>query len=305
MRHPFNAELFPEEPAIPEVIPRHDQDNQKQLGKTLWSIADQLRGAMNADDFRDYMLAFAVPALPLGQLRGGREEGTGPRLPRPECGRQRRAHIRCPSGTSRIPSDSGVREQMRKKAHYVIRPEHLWTHIAHLARTQGAMSCSTRCKLASSTSRTSHSKAPSRGCSRRSTSASDKLGKTYADRNAKLCTIISQDRRGAGRVLDRQPTRSATRTSTSSASSPRARARRRVSSTRLSGFRVHPLGDRHARQPGAEDRHHERNSKRVRLRLRVGLAAAQRAHGAWSTPAEPYRHDLRAGEECHHLQPRA
>ena len=32
--------------------------NQKQLGNTLWSIADQLRGAMNADDFRDYMLSF-------------------------------------------------------------------------------------------------------------------------------------------------------------------------------------------------------------------------------------------------------
>ena len=29
----------------------------KELGKTLWSIADDLRGAMNADDFRDYMLA--------------------------------------------------------------------------------------------------------------------------------------------------------------------------------------------------------------------------------------------------------
>ncbi len=29
-----------------------------QLGKTLWDIADQLRGAMNADDFRDYMLSF-------------------------------------------------------------------------------------------------------------------------------------------------------------------------------------------------------------------------------------------------------
>jgi type I restriction enzyme M protein len=24
---------------------------QKQLGSTLWAIADQLRGAMNADDF--------------------------------------------------------------------------------------------------------------------------------------------------------------------------------------------------------------------------------------------------------------
>ena len=34
------------------------EQDQKQLGNTLWSIADQLRGAMNADDFRDYMLAF-------------------------------------------------------------------------------------------------------------------------------------------------------------------------------------------------------------------------------------------------------
>ena len=37
----------------------NDKD-QKQLGKTLWNIADQLRGAMNADDFRDYMLAFLL-----------------------------------------------------------------------------------------------------------------------------------------------------------------------------------------------------------------------------------------------------
>ena len=31
---------------------------QKQLGTTLWATADKLRGAMNADDFRDYMLSF-------------------------------------------------------------------------------------------------------------------------------------------------------------------------------------------------------------------------------------------------------
>ena len=31
---------------------------QEQLGSTLWAIADTLRGAMNADDFRDYMLSF-------------------------------------------------------------------------------------------------------------------------------------------------------------------------------------------------------------------------------------------------------
>ncbi|WP_145331866.1 type I restriction-modification system subunit M [Paenibacillus xylanexedens] len=31
---------------------------QKRLGATLWGVADKLRGAMNADDFRDYMLSF-------------------------------------------------------------------------------------------------------------------------------------------------------------------------------------------------------------------------------------------------------
>jgi type I restriction enzyme M protein len=33
-------------------------EQQQQLCKTLWAIADDLRGAMNADDFRDYMLSF-------------------------------------------------------------------------------------------------------------------------------------------------------------------------------------------------------------------------------------------------------
>lgn len=31
---------------------------QHRLGKALWTIADKLRGAMMADDFRDYMLSF-------------------------------------------------------------------------------------------------------------------------------------------------------------------------------------------------------------------------------------------------------
>ena len=41
-----------------------------QLGKTLWAIADELRGAMNADDFRDYMLAFLFLRYLSAQLRG-------------------------------------------------------------------------------------------------------------------------------------------------------------------------------------------------------------------------------------------
>lgn len=37
------------------------EQNQKQLGNTLWSIADQLRGAMNADEFRDYQFRKEQP----------------------------------------------------------------------------------------------------------------------------------------------------------------------------------------------------------------------------------------------------
>lgn len=34
------------------------QKLQNDLGKMLWNIANELRGSMNADDFRDYMLSF-------------------------------------------------------------------------------------------------------------------------------------------------------------------------------------------------------------------------------------------------------
>ena len=33
-------------------------NNQNKLGKALWAVANDLRGAMMADDFRDYMLSF-------------------------------------------------------------------------------------------------------------------------------------------------------------------------------------------------------------------------------------------------------
>ena len=38
-----------------------------KLGATLWNIADELRGSMNADDLRDYML-LSLSALPLGYV---------------------------------------------------------------------------------------------------------------------------------------------------------------------------------------------------------------------------------------------
>ena len=52
--------------------------DQKQLGKTLGNIADTPRGAMNADDFRDYMLSFVGVVRGQPRRRGGVREADTP-----------------------------------------------------------------------------------------------------------------------------------------------------------------------------------------------------------------------------------
>jgi type I restriction enzyme M protein len=56
--------------------------NQQRLGKTLWAIADQLRGAMNADDFRDYMLAFLFLRYLSGNYEAAARCELGPDYPK-------------------------------------------------------------------------------------------------------------------------------------------------------------------------------------------------------------------------------
>src|ERR1039457_6472424 len=79
--------------------------DQKQLGRTLWNIADQLRGAMNADDFRDYMLSF----LFLRYLSDNYEEAAKKELGRiiPTCRKtfwkKPMPRRRCKSGMKKIP----------------------------------------------------------------------------------------------------------------------------------------------------------------------------------------------------------
>ncbi len=66
------------------------ENNQKQLGKTLWTIADQLRGAMNADDFRDYMLAFLFLRYLSDNYEQAAKKELGRDYPDPNADRQRR-----------------------------------------------------------------------------------------------------------------------------------------------------------------------------------------------------------------------
>src|SRR5437764_14016459 len=100
------------------------EQDQKQLGKTLWAIADQLRGAMNADDFRDYMLAF----LFLRYLSDNYEQASKKELGRdyPDAnaignGGRSALSVWYQQNAGDV---SAFEKQMRLKAHYDTGPEH-------------------------------------------------------------------------------------------------------------------------------------------------------------------------------------
>ena len=167
------------------------ENNQKQLGKTLWSIADQLRGAMNADDFRDYMLAFLFLRYLSDNYELAAKKELGRDYPDP--------NTICNGGRSPLsvwydmnPDDvPAFEKQMRLKTHYVIHPDHLWTSIAHMARTQSGDLLNTLQAGFKYIENDSFQSTFS-GLFAEINLGSDKLGKTYADRNAKLCTVITK-----------------------------------------------------------------------------------------------------------------
>ncbi len=167
------------------------ENYQKQLGKTLWAVADQLRGAMNADDFRDYMLAF----LFLRYLSDNYEQAAKKELGRDypdEDGISNDGWSALPDWYEQNPGDvSAFEKQMRLKAHYIIKPEHLWANIAHMARTQNDELLNTLQDSFKYIENESFQSTFS-GLFSEINLSSDKLGKNYADRNAKLCTIITK-----------------------------------------------------------------------------------------------------------------
>ncbi len=167
------------------------EDNQKQLGKTLWEIADTLRGAMNADDFRDYMLAFLFLRYLSDNYEQAARKELGRDYPDPDAiGNGGRSPLSV--WYDQNPDDvSAFEKQMRLKAHYVVHPDHLWASIAHLARTQNGELVKTLQRGFRYIENESFQSTFS-GLFSEINLASDKLGKTYEDRNAKLCTIITK-----------------------------------------------------------------------------------------------------------------
>jgi type I restriction enzyme M protein len=82
-------------------------------------------------------------------------------------------------------------KQMRRKVHYVIQPPHLWNSIANLARTQNGELLNTL-QAGFKYIQDESFESTFDGLFSEIDLASPKLGKTYSDRNAKLCTIIQK-----------------------------------------------------------------------------------------------------------------
>ena len=164
---------------------------QRRLGATLWSIADELRGAMNADDFRDYMLAFLFLRYLSHNYERAVKKELGRDHPDPNAvGNGGRSSLSV--WYEQNPDDeSAFEKQMRLKAHYVIRPEYLWTSIAWMARTQKSELLDTL-QAAFKYIENESFQSTFSGLFSEINLSSDKLGKTYRDRNAKLCTIITK-----------------------------------------------------------------------------------------------------------------
>lgn len=91
-----------------------------QLGSTLWSIADDLRGAMNADDFRDYMLSFLFLRYLSDNYETAAQKELGVDYPQLQADDKR-----VPLSLWYAENAQDVAEfekQMRRKVHYVIEP---------------------------------------------------------------------------------------------------------------------------------------------------------------------------------------
>ena len=159
-----------------------------RLGSTLWSIADQLRGAMNADDFRDYMLSFLFLRYLSDNYETASRKELGSDYPvLADCDKRSPLSLWYENNEKDIPL---FEKQMRRKVHYVIQPSHLWSSIVELARTQSDELLETLQDGFKYIENESFENS-FQGLFSEINLDSEKLGKNYSLRNAKLCKIIT------------------------------------------------------------------------------------------------------------------
>lgn len=170
-------------------------NDKTRLGKTLWAIADRLRGSMNADDFRDYMLSFLFLRYLSDTYEDAAQKELGAEWPKlSEDDRRSPLTVWYAQNPDDIKEFEAV---MRRKVHYVVKPQYLWSSIAELARTQDDDLLHTLQKGFKFIENESFS-SNFQGLFSEINLDSEKLGRDYKARNARLCTIIQEIAKGLG-----------------------------------------------------------------------------------------------------------
>lgn len=169
------------------------QNTQNELGKTLWNIANQLRGAMMADDFRDYMLSFLFwKYLSDNYVRAAKNE-LGSDYPETPKDIMEKLGVTTPLQIWYNENEKDIflfEKQMRRKVHYVIDPQYLWDNIVALAKTQDDQLLKTIEKGFKYIENDSF-ESSFKGLFSEINLNSDKLGKDYTERNKLLSIVIS------------------------------------------------------------------------------------------------------------------
>ncbi len=167
-------------------------NSQQELGKTLWGIANNLRGAMMADDFRDYMLSFLFWKYLSDNYVLAAKKELGADYPDTPKDIMETLGVTTPLQIwyNENPNDTLLFErQMRRKIHYVIEPQFLWDNIVELARIQSnelLYTLQDGFKYIEDKSFESSFK----GLFSEINLSSEKLGKNYTERNMLLTKVI-------------------------------------------------------------------------------------------------------------------
>ncbi|MDD3771747.1 MAG: type I restriction-modification system subunit M [Weeksellaceae bacterium] len=169
------------------------KEQHKKLGDTLWDIANDLRGVMNADDFRDYMLSFLFLRYLSFNYEEAAKKELGKDYPASRSKDSRFDYTVPPplEDWYKINNDdiAEFEDNMRKKVHYVIKPKYLWSNITHLASRQNDELLQTLREgfryIEDESFGTTF-----KGLFSEINLNSEKLGKTEKERNDKLCKII-------------------------------------------------------------------------------------------------------------------
>ncbi len=159
------------------------KQEKEQLFRALWNVADVLRGAMTADNFRDYMLSLLFyryisaryEAAARRELRGDLPEGKSLRAWYAE----------------NAADVEEFEDMMLKGTHYIIKPKYLWSAIYELARTQDE-NLLTELKDSFRHIEEESFKGAFKGLFSEINLDSEKLGKDRASRNKMMCNVISK-----------------------------------------------------------------------------------------------------------------